>query len=278
MICSFRSVNTYSLTVILGAVAQATASHAANRGSPEFREVRRIAAAEAVQGVAVDAVAFYAIANRAIGKYDKHTGQLLKRWEATADVPLEHLNAGIVVDGKLYCAHSNFPRYPAASSIEIWDAQTLEHVDTHSLGICEGSLTWIDWHDGAWWAMFANYSEKVNDDPWARDSRWTSLVQFDAQWRRLAAWALPPQVIDRLQPHSSSGGGWGRGNSLYVTGHDRGEIYQLELPRGGPTLKFAGAISAPIKGQAIAWDHDEPGTFYGIDRRQRQIVVMKLTP
>jgi ribose 5-phosphate isomerase B len=42
-------------------------------------------------------------------------------------------NAGTVRDGSLYCAHSNFPRVPMASSVEIFDTGTMKHVGTHSL-------------------------------------------------------------------------------------------------------------------------------------------------
>jgi hypothetical protein len=28
---------------------------------------------------------------------------------------------------------------------------TMEHVDTHSFGIHQGSATWVDRHDGSWW-------------------------------------------------------------------------------------------------------------------------------
>jgi hypothetical protein len=43
-----------------------------------------------VQGEA----AFYAIANWAIGKYDKKTGSQLATWTATDELPLRHLNSG----------------------------------------------------------------------------------------------------------------------------------------------------------------------------------------
>jgi hypothetical protein len=245
--------------------------------SPQFREIGRYDAPEAVQGVAVDNDAFYAIANCKIAKYDKRTGVLKKRWAATADWPLIHLNSGIVRKGKLYCAHSNFPDYPEASSVEIWDAATLEHVGSHSLGICDGSLTWIDWHEGQWWALFAHYSEQVNDNRWAKDARWTSIVLFDSGWRRTGGWALPKEVIKRMEPHSSSGGGWSADGSLYLSGHDRGEVYELRPPRAGATLTYVRTLSAPITGQAIAWDPADHQILYGIDRPRHQVVVMRLT-
>jgi hypothetical protein len=141
-----------------------------------------------------------------------------------------------VRENRLYCAHSNFPAYPEISSVEIWDTASLEHVGTHSFGIYEGSLTWIDWHENAWWAVFAHYTERVNDDPQARDARWTTLVRFDAQWRRTAGWVFPAAVVEKFNPHSCSGGGWGPDGRLFVSGHDRGELYELQRPTSGSTL------------------------------------------
>jgi hypothetical protein len=275
----FRLKRSLTLVLLSLLAASGRPSDAQDLGptSPQFREIGRFDVPEAIQGVAVDNDAFYAIANREIAKYDKRTGVLKKRWTATADWPLVHLNAGIVHDGKLYCAHSNFPAYPEASSVEVWNAATLEHVESHSLGIGDGSLTWIDWHDGKWWALFAHYTEQVNDNRWAKDARWMSIVLFDSDWRRTGGWALPKEVIKRMEPHSSSGGGWSAHGSLYVSGHDRGEVYELGPPRAGATLTYVRTLPAPITGQAIAWDPANHQILYGIDRPRRQVVVMKLT-
>ncbi len=72
-------------------------------------ELRRFPAAEAVQGVAVDETCFYAIANRAIGKYRKDTGERVARWEDAPDGRLRHLNAGIVHRGKAPLRPFEFP-------------------------------------------------------------------------------------------------------------------------------------------------------------------------
>jgi hypothetical protein len=63
------------------------------------------------------------------------------------------------MDGKLYAAHSNYPDWPMTSSMEIFDAETLQPVGSHSFGILYGSLTWVDWKDGHWWMTFANYDK-----------------------------------------------------------------------------------------------------------------------
>lgn len=243
---------------------------------PVSQLIKRWPAPEAVQGVAVDDSAFYAIGNSVIGKYDKTTGKRTAGWSASDELPLRHLNAGVVLNGQLYCAHSNFPDYPSTSSVEIFSTSTLEHVGSHSLGIYEGSLTWVDWHEDAWWCVFAHYSEKVNDDPRALPHTYTSLVRFDKEWRRTAGWVFPKAVLDRFDPHSCSGGGFTSDGRLIVTGHDLGEAYELALPQSGSELKLIGIVELEITGQGIAFDRSQPGIVYGINRPRQEVVVLKL--
>lgn len=233
-------------------------------------EIARYDAPEARQAVAVDDTHFYAIVNSMIAKYDRKSGERVAVWRSDAERPLRHLNSGIVRDGKLYCANSNYPQWPEASSIEIWDTATLQHIDSHSLGICsEGSLTWIEPTADGWYAVFANYSKKVNDNPMAKSHKSTQLVKYDKQWRRMAGWAFPKKVLDRFDPHSCSGGGFGPDGKLYCTGHDLGEVYQLDFPKAGSTLRLVGTIGAPITGQGIAFDES---LLWGIDRAKGQVV------
>ncbi|NLS94284.1 MAG: hypothetical protein GXX96_19160 [Planctomycetaceae bacterium] len=243
---------------------------------PSSRVLHRFDAPEAVQAVAVDDAHFYAIANTVIGKYEKESGKLVGRWKASEETPLKHMNAGIVLEGKLYCAHSNYPHVPEASSVEIFDTATLEHVGSHSFGIYEGSLTWVDWHDDAWWAVFAHYSSKAGDDPFAKPTAYTSLVKFDPQWRRMAGWTFPEELLERFTPQSCSGGGWGPDGQLYSTGHDLAEIYQLELPEAGSTLVLKKIIPVEITGQGVAWDKSRPGVLYGINRAKKQVIVSEI--
>ena len=97
--------------------------------------------------------------NRTITKHDRNTGQPLLQFAGDAAGPFKHLDSGVVVGNKLYTVHSNYPESPMESSIEVFDTKTMRHVDTFSFGIYRGSLTWLDRHDGAWWAGFANYDE-----------------------------------------------------------------------------------------------------------------------
>ena len=243
------------------------------RGQEAYEEVRRFSAPEATQAVAVDANHFYAIANTVIAKYEKKSGKRVKVWKSDEDHPLKHLNSGLVRDGKLYCAHSNYPNYPEASSVEIWDAESLEHLESHSLGVLDGSLTWVDWRDGAWWVVLAHYNDDKNE---LRDHRWTMMLKMDKQWRRMGGWIFPDNVLDQFKPHSCSGGGWSPDGRLLCSGHDRGELYWLEVPKSGSTLRWKATIPCPITGQGVAFDPSEQGVLYGIDRPKRQVVVARL--
>ena len=217
------------LVVTLGLLTASAAS--AQEGSRRLEEVRRFSAEEARQGVAVDDRYFYAISNRHIGKYDKQTGERVGGWEGAPDGPIIHLNSGIVLDGRLYCAHSNYPGVPMVSSIEVFETDTLEHVESHSSGIFGGSATWIDRADGHWWVAFGHYAGfgGIPD----QGPAWTNLVKFDQSWRRVAGYVYPRDVVERFQEMSNSGGAWGEDGRLYVTGHDEAAVFALSLPTAG---------------------------------------------
>jgi len=239
-----------------------------------FREVRRLPAPAARQGVAVDAAHLYAIDNHAIEKLEKRSGRMVARWEGTDGGPVSHLNSGVVVGGMLYCAHSNYPAVPMESSIEIFDAKTLSHLGRHSFGVAVGSATWVDRHDGDWWVVFANYDGRGGTP--GRGPEWTTLVRFDDDWRRLTAWTFPAELVERFRGRSNSGGAWGPAGRLYATGHDAPEVYVLGLPRAGSVLELLEVVPAPIEGQGIAWAPDEPGVLYGIRKTAREIVRLSL--
>ena len=60
----------------------------------------------------VDARHFYAVDNYVIGKYDKKTGKLVKKWQGDKKGPYPDLDSAMLMDGKLYAAHSNYPQWP----------------------------------------------------------------------------------------------------------------------------------------------------------------------
>lgn len=236
-----------------------------------FETIETFSAEEAFQAVAVDSNHFYAIDSRAIGKYDKETGKKVDKWKETSDGPILHLDSGVVVDGKLYAAHSNYPQIPMTSSVEIWDTRTLEHLDSHSFGIQWGSLTWIDRYDNHWWGVFAHYDEF--EDEIGKDNRWTTLVKFDNQWKAVESWVFPKKILQRFDGKSNSGGSWGPDGQLYISGHDRGELYVVEPPEAGATLNIIDIIPIENEGQGIAWDRSKSGTIYTIKRSSREVVV-----
>jgi len=247
--------------------------HAQNSGKC-FEEIRRFEAPEAVQGVAVDERFFYAISNRAIGKYDKKTGQPVKKWADVPGGPFIHLDSGVVLDGLLYCAHSNFPAVPMTSSIEIFDTETLTHAGSHSFGIFGGSATWIDRRDGFWWVAFAHYAGSGGEP--GKGPVWTTLMKFDSDWRCAGGYAYPAPIIAKFGAMSNSGGSWGDDGLLYITGHDNAEMYALSLPRAGSVLSLERTLPAAAEGQGFAWDRSEPGVIYTILRSRKTVVVSRL--
>ncbi|MDY6821109.1 MAG: cycloisomerase [Deferribacterota bacterium] len=226
------------------------------------------------QGVAVDDKYFYAINNREIGKYDKNTGKLISKWVGDENGPIIHLDSGVVVNGKLYCAHSNYHDLPMTSSVEVWDTKTMKHIDSHSFGINWGSLTWVDWHNNSWWATFGNYSRVFGPsmDPYG-NSYYTQLIKFDSNWDFQEAFIFPDEIIEKAEPMSISGGSWGEDGYLYVTGHDLSEMYKVELPESGSILKLVDTIAVANEGQGIAWDRSDPGMLYTIERSNRVVNI-----
>jgi hypothetical protein len=274
------SVRSLCCAAILLAALPAFAEEAAPpQGSSEL--LQRFQIKEARQAVAVDAEAFYAVDNTAIAKYDKKTGTLIAKWDGEKDGAI-HLDSAAVVDGKLYAAHSNYPAWPMVSSIEVWDAASLKHIESHSLGIERGSLTWLDRDaKGQWWGAFANYNRVFDKSPIAYGNKYnTQLVRFDADWRVAEAWVFPDALVEKFDDMSNSGGSWGPDGKLYVTGHDNPELYVMELPAFGATLKWVGTIPAEIGGQGFAFDHSQPGVIYGIIRKKdgNEVTVSRLKP
>lgn len=230
------------------------------------RQVREYAAPEARQGVAVDASHIYAIVNTIIAKYDKQTGALVSRWTSPRGGPIRHINSCYAADAKLWCANSNFPEVPMGSSIEIFDSETMTHLQSHSLGLLdEGSLTFFEPCQDGFLAGFAHYEGSGGTG--YKSSRYGSIVTYDAQWRRTGGWLIPEAVQARMAPHAASGGSIGPDGLLYLLGHDRTEMYVLAKPRLGPVLLHLATLEIAAEGQALAWDRTVPGRrLYAISR------------
>jgi hypothetical protein len=241
----------------------------------QHQELRRFPAAEAIQGVAVDDRHFYPIDNRSVGKYSKETGERVAGWEGPKDGAIKHLNGGVVLYGLLYCPHSNFPDQPPTSSVEIWDTRTMKHVGTHSFGLYEGSLTWVVSRDNHWFACFAHYAKAGSE---TGNPALTQVVKLDNEWRRVAGWVFPQALIKRFAGYSSSGGSFGPGDFLYVTGHDAKELYILTFPKSGSILQWEGTIPISAEGQSFSWDPTQTNVLYSISRKAREIIVSEIRP
>lgn len=223
---------------------------------------------EANQGVGVDKDYFYAVDNRVIAKYNKHTGEFVDKWEDVDGGPVIHLDSAMVRNGKIYATHSNWRRLPITSSIEVWDANTMEHIATHSFGRAGlGSFTWFDYHDGYWWGTFANYDRLGPDGlPYGGGKINTSMAKFDRDWNIIQSWIYPDELLEKFENMSNSGGSWGPDGYLYVTGHDPAEVYKMRIPDAGSVLEWVETIPMNIRGQGIAWDRYEGNVLYGIIR------------
>lgn len=241
-----------------------------------YEETGRIKAPEARQGVAADAEFLYAIGNHYVGKYRKDTGERVAHWECPEDEPLRHVNAGIVFNGELYGAHSNYPHVPHRSSVEVWDTAALTHVRSISFGETDGSLTWFDRRGGNWVACFVHYAGRGGVP--GRGPEFTRLVEFDDHWKQVREWKLPQNVIKDLSSrgYSLSGGAIGPGGYLYVTGHDDQVLHVIEFPKSGDQLTEIASVAISAEGQAFAFDPVDPHILHMILKRNREIITGRL--
>ena len=211
---------------------------------------------DAHQAVAVDKKYFYVVDNRTITKHDRATGKPLLQFVGDDDGPIIHMDSAVVVGDRLYTAHSNYDTTPEKSSIEVYDTRTMRHVGTFGFGIYRGSLTWLDRHDGAWWAGFANYDEVPDGqtEPYGKTDN-TQIVKMDDKFQVVESWTIPQPILDRFKPMSNSGGSWGPDSRLWLTGHDLDEAYVMNVPKAGPDLEWVATVKLPsVEGQGIAWD------------------------
>ncbi|MEU4091747.1 hypothetical protein [Streptomyces sp. NPDC026673] len=239
---------------------------------------RSFAAFDARQGVAVDRKYFYAVNNQTITKHDKATGKPLLQFVGDSDGPIIHMDSATVVGDKLYAATSNYNVTPEKSSVEVFDTRTMKHIDTFSFGIYRGSLTWLDRHDGAWWAAFANYDKPPagSTEPYGKTDN-TQIVKLDDRFQVVESWTLPQELLDKVRPMSNSGGSWGPDGRLWITGHDYDEAYVMDIPSEGSDLRWVATVKLPdVEGQAIAWDRStRTPELWTIKRSTEEVLVFK---
>ena len=237
--------------------------------------VREYQAPEARQGVAVDKDYFYAVVNTVIAKYDRTTGARVEHWSSPRGGPIRHINSCYAAEARLWCANSNFPEVPMASSVEVFDSDDMSHERSVSLGILDdGSLTFFEPLDGGWIAGFAHYDDK-GGLPY-KPARYAGIVTYDPQWRRTGGWMLPESVLARMAPHAASGGSIGPDGLLYLFGHDRPEMYVLAKPKMGPVLEHVATIEVDAAGQAFAWDRSSERTLFAINRPTGVVRVFEM--
>ncbi|UAK24541.1 hypothetical protein [Sphingomonas nostoxanthinifaciens] len=236
-------------------------------------EVRRIAAPDANQGVASDGRFVYAVGNHVLARIEIASGKTVARWEGDA-ARFPHMNSCVVDGAALVCAASNYPDVPMASRIERFDARSLRHLGTQELASGDGSLTWAMRRDGGWYACFANYDGHGGTP--GRDHSFTTLVRYDREWHAQAQWRFPASVLERMTPRSASGGSWGADGLLYVSGHDRPELYVMRVPAGGGILEHVATIPMPTGGQAIDWDPSGHRLLWSIERDGASLVESRI--
>lgn len=229
-----------------------------------WKKQRTIPAPEATQAAAADGDFVYAISSTHVAKYDRESGKRV----ALSTGKAEHLNSGFFLKGKLYCAHSNYPKMPEKSEIMVLDPTSMKLGTFKDFGEFDGgSLTWAV-HDGKnWWCNFAKYG---------KDNHKSVLVQFDNDWQELARYTYPQALIRDLGEFSLSGGFWD-GDTLVASDHDNPVVYRLKLPSTGTVLELIDKVPAPFTGQGIAAD-PKTGGMVGIDRGKRLIVLAEAEP
>lgn len=220
-----------------------------------------LASAHATQAAAADQQFVYAVSNTGVVKYDRATGKELGQSKG----PAEHLNSGFLWEGKLYCAHSNYPKQPHQSDLRVLDPTTLELKVFHAFVAPPGSLTWAVRRGEHWWCHFAHYGKENGK---------SVLVRYDDQWRETGRWAYPPELVADWGSYSLSGGIW-QGEELLATGHDEKVLYRLRVPKAGKVVEVIEVVPSPFPGQGIAAD-PTTGGLVGIDRARKQVVFATL--
>jgi len=230
-------------------------------GKEAYVEKAALATPHATQAAAADKRFVYAVSSTAIAKYDRESGKEL----AVSKGKASHLNSAMLRDGKVYCAHSNFPLKPERGEIRVLDPETMELGIFHRFENPPGSLTWVLRREDSWWCHFAHYGP---------DKGKSVLVRFDDQWREAGRWSYPAELVKDWGMASLSGAIW-QGEILLATGHDKKRIYRLKLPEKGTTLQWIDTLESPFPGQGIAAD-PQTGGLIGIDRGRKSVIFAVL--
>lgn len=211
----------------------------------------------ATQAAAMDGKFVYAVSNTTVAKLDGKSGKEL----ALSTGEAAHLNSALVIEGKIYCAHSNFPRKPEQGDIRVLDPETMALTIFHRFENPPGSLTWVLRRDGNWWCHFAHYGLETEK---------ARLLRYDDQWKETGRWEYPPELVKEWGVSSLSGAIW-QGDVLLATGHDEKKIYRLKVPAEGKTVQWVDTLKSPFPGQGIAVNF-KTGGLVGIDRKRKCVL------
>lgn len=211
----------------------------------------------ATQAAAATDKHVFAVSSTQVAMYDRQTGKLL----AVSEGKAEHLNSAFVWKGKVYCAHSNYPKKPETSEVRVYDPETNKLTVFHDFKDPPGSLVWNVHDCKNWWCCFAHYQA---------DNAKTILVKMTDEFKELQRWTFPKTVVDDWDKMSASGGIW-EGETLLVSHHHFKVLYRLKLPKDGTELELVEALACPFPGQGIAAD-PKTGGLVGIDRGAKKVV------
>ena len=116
------------------------------------------------------------------------------------------MNSCLADAARLWCANSNYSLTPMGSSVEVFDAATLDHVDSPTASVMteEGSLTWFDRYRGRLGRRVRALRRQRRRA--LQGPSFSSVVTFDAEWRRTGGWLFPGSVLERMAPYAASGG------------------------------------------------------------------------
>ncbi|WP_052573003.1 hypothetical protein [Haloferula sp. BvORR071] len=242
------------LGCLMAAVSSCLASEA-------YVETSVLTSPHAAQAAAADEHFIYAVSSTTIAKLDRETGKEL----ALSTGKAAHLNSAVLIDGKIYFAHSNFPFKPEQGEIRVLDLESMKLEVFHQFAEPPGSVTWALKRDGSWWCHFAGYGTEKEK---------SCLLRFDAEWKETGRWNYPPELMKDWGAMSLSGGVW-MGDLLLATGHDKKVIYRLKVPEKGGMIEWVGTVPSPFPGQGIALD-PKTGGLVGIDRARKAVIFARL--
>ena len=230
-------------------------------GGEVYAEKSAMASPHATQAAAADDRFVFAVSSTDIAKLDRADGKEL----AVSTGKASHLNSAVLIEGKIYAAHSNFPLKPEQGEIRVLDPETMKLDLFHRFDEPPGSITWVLKREGSWWCHFAGYGTEKEK---------SCLVRYDADWKEIARWSYPPELMKDWGTMSLSGGIW-QGDVLLATGHDKKVVYRLKVPEKGGAVEWLGTIPSPFPGQGIAAD-PKTGGLVGIDRKRKAVIFAEL--